>query len=320
MKKYARPILLILAAGSAGAAAETYLRYRRDLRTARKRVATGSEIADTACGAIEYAARGEGPPVLVVHGAGGGYDQGLIIAQTLIGQGFRIIAPSRFGYLRTPLPDDASAAAQADAHACLLDALEIERVAVVGASAGAPSSMLFALRHPDRCASLVLISAAAYAPHAGAMSETPAPTWMLNAVLQWDFPTWLAGKIARRRMLYLLGVPRALQKRLSPEMRERVSSMMDSLLPMSARRAGLLNDAAVVAALDRYRLEEITVPTLVINAVDDPYGTSGAGQYTADTIPGARFIGLETGGHLLLGHEEMVRGEVGAFITKHAAP
>ena len=32
-------------------------------------------------------------------------------------------APSRFGYLRTPLPSDASPAAQADAHSCLLDAL-----------------------------------------------------------------------------------------------------------------------------------------------------------------------------------------------------
>jgi len=52
---------------------------------------------------------------------------------------------------------DASPAAQADAHACLLDALNIIKVAVVGVSAGAPSSMQFALRYPERISSLVLI-------------------------------------------------------------------------------------------------------------------------------------------------------------------
>jgi CubicO group peptidase (beta-lactamase class C family) len=54
-----------------------------------------------------------------------------------VGEGFRIIAPSRIGYLRIPLPQDASPAAQADAYACLLDALNISKVAVVGVSAEA---------------------------------------------------------------------------------------------------------------------------------------------------------------------------------------
>jgi len=89
--------------------------------------------------------------------AGGGYDQGLWIARDSLGEGFRIIAPSRFGYLRTPLPQDASPAAQADAYACLLDALNISKVAVMGISAGASSSMQFALRYPERTSSLVLI-------------------------------------------------------------------------------------------------------------------------------------------------------------------
>ena len=53
----------------------------------------------------------------------GGFDQGLELGDGLVRAGFRLIAPSRFGYLRTPLPADASAEAQADAHASLLDAL-----------------------------------------------------------------------------------------------------------------------------------------------------------------------------------------------------
>src|SRR5918998_17378 len=134
----------LLVAGLFGLA---YTTYHRDLQHARARVSTGSYMVQTPCGPIEYALAGDGPPVLVVHGAGGGYDQGLEFGEPLVHRGFRIIAMSRFGYLRTPLPTDAAASAQADAHACLLDALKIRRAAVVGGCAGAPSSMQFALRH-----------------------------------------------------------------------------------------------------------------------------------------------------------------------------
>lgn len=116
-----------------------YFSYRDDIVPARECIGSGSEVAQTAGGPVEYAVAGDGPPILVVHGAGGGSDQGLDIGADLAKRGFRIIAVSRFGYLRTPLPDNASAEAQADAHACLLDALSIPRAAFFGASAGAPS-------------------------------------------------------------------------------------------------------------------------------------------------------------------------------------
>jgi 2-hydroxy-6-oxonona-2,4-dienedioate hydrolase len=61
----------------------------------------------------------------MIHGSGGGHDQGMAWARPLVQQGVRVIAMSRFGYLRTPRPADASPEAQADAHACLLDALGI---------------------------------------------------------------------------------------------------------------------------------------------------------------------------------------------------
>ena len=54
---------------------------------------------------------------------------------------------------RTAMPVDASPAAQADAHLALMDALGIDRAVVLGVSAGAPSAMQLALRHPDRCQS-----------------------------------------------------------------------------------------------------------------------------------------------------------------------
>jgi 2-hydroxy-6-oxonona-2,4-dienedioate hydrolase len=175
---------------AAGFSALISIRYRREIRRERERVSTGSLIARTPCGLIEYAVTGDGPPVLLVHGAGGGFDQGLEFGEPLARSGLRVIAMSRFGYLRTPLPADASAAAQADAHACLLDALGVRRAAVLGASAGASSAMQFALRHPDRCSALVLVVPAAFAPRAGGAPpmKTPAGTrFLFEAALKSDF-------------------------------------------------------------------------------------------------------------------------------------
>jgi pimeloyl-ACP methyl ester carboxylesterase len=191
-----------------GLSAFIYAAYRRDIRGARVRIRSASLVAETPGGLIEYAIAGDGPPLLLVHGAGGGYDQGLDLGEPLVARGLRVIAMSRFGYLRTPLPLDASPAAQADAHACLLDVLGIPRVAVIGASAGAPSAMQFALRHPERCRALVLLVPAAYAPRpGGAAAVTPPmkamPAWtrhLLDVALGSDFIFWAGQRIGRATM------------------------------------------------------------------------------------------------------------------------
>jgi pimeloyl-ACP methyl ester carboxylesterase len=316
-KKTGRPAAIFLTAAGGVLAAWTYRRYQRDLRFARKRVLANSRVVETSCGPIEYATFGEGYPVLVVHGAGGGYDQGLVLAQTLLGNGFHCIAPSRFGYLRTPLPADASAAAQADAHACLLDVLGIQQVAVVGASAGAPSSMQFALRHPDRCSAMVLLVPASYSPETSSPVQLPAPEFVYNVVLKSDFAIWLALKVARPSMMALLGVPPSVQARLGPAERERLSDFMHTLLPISLRQPGIRNDGRVVTSLERYPLEGIAAPTLVISADDDTYHTFAGARYAAQHILGAKFIGFESGGHLLVGNEEKVRAEIAEAIHKH---
>src|SRR6266576_2137593 len=82
--------------------------YRRDLQGIRRRVRDGGQIAETRRGPIEYGFEGAGAPALVIHGAGGGYDQGLLLARTFAPSHLKAIAPSRFGYLGTPLPKDAS--------------------------------------------------------------------------------------------------------------------------------------------------------------------------------------------------------------------
>jgi 2-hydroxy-6-oxonona-2,4-dienedioate hydrolase len=295
-----------------------YTSYQRDIHQARKRVSTDSQIVQTPCGPIEYALAGNGPPVLVVHGAGGGYDQGLEFGEPLINSGFRIIVMSHFGYLRTPLPTDASASAQADVHACLLNALKIRRAAVVGASAGAPSSMQFALRHPDRCSAMVLLVPAAYVPRPGSAPpmQTPAGTDILfDTALKSDFLFWVAIRLTRSTVIRaILAIPPAVVENASAAEQARVGKVLEHILPVSPRRLGLLNDAAVTSSLQPYELERITIPTLVIGMADDLFGTFDAARYTAEHVPRARFIGYSSGGHLWVGHQKEVMSEIAAFL------
>ena len=307
-------------ATAAGAAALANAAYRNDIGAARRRVARGRQFIDSAHGPIEFAESGHGPAALLIHGAGGGFDQGLELGRAFLGDDYRVIAPSRFGYLGTPLPADASAEAQADAHLRLLDALELDAVPVIGVSAGAPSAMQLCLKHPERCSALVLVVPLAWAPEYSAGAPAPFFVPVLDAITASDFLFWTATKIARMTLLRtILGTPVPDYRNAMPEERRNVDRMLENILPISRRAAGIRNDSVVSSGLTQYELEDMRVPTLVISAADDGYGTYEPGRYTSKQIPNGRFVGFRTGGHLLLGHDAEVRERVRSFLMEHAA-
>ena len=129
---------LLVAALAVGVAIPVFsllLRYRRYLKAASARVAgTERHVVSTPWGAVEYAERGSGAPVLVVHGIFQNCLSGLFSVRDLFADR-RVIAPSRFGYLGSSMPPNATPAAQADALAALLDALDIGQIDVIGESA-----------------------------------------------------------------------------------------------------------------------------------------------------------------------------------------
>ncbi len=193
-------IVSLLLAALAACSVIAFGLYKRDLAEIRAQVRKGSALATTSAGVIEYATRGSGQAVLAIHGAGGGYDQGLLIAAGFLGDGFKVIAPSRFGYLRTPVPKDASPAAQADAHAALLDSLGVHRAIVIGVSAGAPSATQLALRHPDRVAALILVNPGLNAPrHQVQIDQSFGSRVVVRIVMSGaDFAWWSAMKVGPR--------------------------------------------------------------------------------------------------------------------------
>ena len=302
------------------AAVGTNLAYSRDLRATRDRLITGSRVIPSRHGPLEYTVSGDGPPVLVIHGAGGGYDQGVLLARAYGGEGFRWIIPSRFGYLRTPRPPDASTAAQADAFADLLDSLRIERVALLAMSGGVPPALQFGLRHPGRTSALVLLSSAPYTPLTAAYQRLPVPIWVYHALFSSDFPYWVLQKVARLQLERMFDVAPALRAVLAPEERAMVSGMVDSFQPVTRRVDGIRNEGAAIDPGARYLLEEIHAPTLIVHAADDRINPVSVAEYAAAHIRGAEFLPLTTGGHLLLGHHAEVRTRANAFLRQHAAP
>src|SRR4029453_2011501 len=62
-----------------------------------------SRLIQTSQGPLEYAVLGEGLPLVVMHGSGGGVRQGLLMRCLLDTRRIQIIALSRAGYWGTPL-------------------------------------------------------------------------------------------------------------------------------------------------------------------------------------------------------------------------
>ncbi len=298
--------------------AAIYFAYAHDMRIKLDRMSTESQVIQTRHGPVEFASWGSGLAVLVVHGAGGGYDQGSSIAKAFGGEGLRWIAPSRFGYLRTPLPADASTAAQADAFADLLDELGIDRVAILAMSGGVPPSLQFALRYPARTLALVLVSSAPYTPLTAGEQHLPVPIWIYQALFSSDLPYWILKKVAHSSLETIFDVKPDLRAALTPKEKAFVAEMVDAFEPVTKRTDGLRNEGAAIHPQAHYPLNEITTPTLVIHSRDDGINPFAFGEYTAQHIPGALFMPLATGGHLLLGHQAEVRARVNAFLREYA--
>ena len=288
--------------------------FARDLANARARLVGRSSTLATSFGTLEYAHIGEGEPILVVHGAGGGFDQALDMADAFAKHGNRLIAPSRFGYLRSSLPDHLTTAMQADAYVELLDHLGIAKANVVSISAGAWSALQLAIRHPDRVRALVLLVPADYLPpgmtiHGGAI---------VRAIFNSDFIAWAALKAmpvlpdGMSRMM--LGTDPAVVRAADNEERARVQQILEHLLPVGPRVAGMNFDVATAAAQERYAIEKITCPVLAISAEDDQFGTARRARLIVGNVANRRLIVFSTGGHALVGHMADTVRELTAFM------
>ena len=289
--------------------------YSSAVSQARRRVAGGSAIMPTRFGDIEYADQGRGEPLMMIHGAGGGFDQGIAFAHRFIKSRYRVIAPSRFGYLRSSIPDDPSPRNQADAFADLLDKLAISEAAVAGVSAGARSAIQFAIGYPERCTALVVIVPATYYPGQPERKVIGAAANALSDSAAAGFLFWLAMTVADDLMVKTaLGTDPGVFAAASMQERERAMAIMRNVLPVRERAAGLRNDLRLTLLPEPLAVDQIAVPTLVIGLEDDLSGTINAARHLAQNVPGARLVSYPTGGHVWVGRDEAVFNEIDRFL------
>ena len=307
------PKRVLAAAAAIGAAAtgwglwHLFSQYQKERSRSYRYLVEHSQVLQTAKGPIEVSISGSGPPVLVVHGAAGGYDQGKIKSEEF--DGITYISISRPGYLRTPLSTGRSPAEQADAMAALLDVLEIDKTIFIGTSMGGLVGLFFALNHPQRCKGLVLISAV-NAP----LPLYVSPLAILSPLMADDFLPWTVMNTKN-----LLRVRPDLRKQLSsqPEKLELIDQLLQTAYPTSMRLSGLLNDGFQVDHLEPLPLENIHVPTLVIHGTKDEVVPFSQGVQSASRISGATFIPIFEGTHYCaLTHHEVTFPAIKDFIAQ----
>ena len=265
-----------------------------------------TRFADTAFGRIEYLDRGQGHPVLVLHGTPGGHDQGSLMADFVVAAGLRAIIPSRPGYLGSALTEaNRSIDGAADAMAALMAGLGIDTYAVLCWSGGGPVAFRLAARHGGRLNALVALAAVSqryqWHPDGG-------DRFMFSTALG----NWLLKIMAEHAQRQLVGATLASEGELSkaeleaqvnavwadPAKRRFVLELAATVSWRGARKPGLDNDMACFAAIDDLQLDGIAVPTLLVHGRADTDCPPQHSEAAAARIPGAQMLWIEHGGHL----------------------
>lgn len=272
------------------------------------------EIAQTGLGPVEYVTRGQGRPVLVVHGTPGGHDQAEAMARFLPTDEFQAIMPSRPGYLGTPLEGRETVDRQADLHAALLAHLGVASAGVLCWSGGGPSTYRLAVRHPERVNAIVSLTAVSQRyPLAQQdlsdrlMFRTAPGNWMLRMLAAHSPKQLIAateqseGDIPKEQLKAHVEEVFA-----DPVKRDFVLALDATVAQDKTRRPGFDNDMRQFDQIDDLALEQITAPTLAIWGDVDTDVPPAHSEHTVATIAGAQALVLPGGTHL-------------AFYTHHDA-
>ncbi len=276
------------------------IQYNRDIKTAYNRLEDYDvKMMDTRFGVVSYVDEGKGETILIAHGIFGGYDQGYASLASLVGNNYRKIAVSRFGYPGTELPDDPAPANQAASYAELLDNLGIGRVYILATSAGGAAGLRFVLDHPEKTKGLILLSS-------GAPDKQRSKTELKElgmtgppAVIVHDFPMWFVMKYFGFIFNSMMGA--------GADSHE----LLQMILPVAPRRQGIIADTNITNVdmtlhYDEYVLEDIKPPILVLHAKDDPMAPFENIEALLARVNAETAV-FKTGGHLLSGNDGLTK-------------
>ncbi|MDQ4133431.1 MAG: alpha/beta hydrolase [Actinomycetota bacterium] len=263
----------------------------------------GAATVETPLGEVDYEDDGQGPPVLFVHGSPGGSDQGALMGGFLVSSGLRVIAPSRPGYLRTPLSElTATPDAQADLLAAVMEALGIVRFAVVCWSGGGPSAYRLAARYPERVTALVSLAGVSRPyrfehPHEEGLLTGRVGKWMMKEMMRHS-PKGVVKMMA--------GEEGDLTKEQLKELAEHIWSepakrafVLELMATVSGdRKAGLHNDQKQFPAVKDLELSRVQAATLLVHGTVDTDVPPDNSQHALAEIPRAEIVWIDNGTHI----------------------
>lgn len=285
--------------------------YKKQMKAAGERIQSESRILETKYGKMEYAVRGHGKPILLIHGAGGGFDQGLWLGEVCLDGDYQFISPSKFGYLNSDIPAKYSAKIQAEQYRILLDYLGIEKVSVIGVSAGGPSSMQFAGDYPERIEKLILLSAVSMPPNPN--DKDPFFIKIIQTIQKSDFAYWFFTKAFKTQILGLVGIPADDYKKFTAEQKKLANELLDLMHPMSLRHKGTVIDGLIIK--DFTIPNSIGVPTLVIHSKNDGLVSYSHAEYAHQNIKCSKLILYENGGHGAISELKDARKQISIFLN-----
>ena len=225
-----------------------------------------------------------GTAVVLLHGLGGNAESWRPQLDALSAR-HRVLAWEMPGYGRSaPLPE-MTFAAVSDALAALLDAHGLDAAHLVGHSLGAMVAQEFALAHPERVRSLVLLAASGrFGP--------PGGSWQQRFVAE-----RLAPLDAGKRMADIAddALPRLFAGPIDPAHRDLAHAAL-AAVPEATYRSAL----TMLATFDVLEhLPGLHVPALLVGGDMDPMAPLEGMRRLCDALPGARLEVLEGTGHWL---------------------
>jgi pimeloyl-ACP methyl ester carboxylesterase len=183
-------------------------RTQRIAAEAERAVPPAGRFVEVAGNRIHYVEKGEGRPILFIHGLGAQLHQ---FRSPLFGRldGFRLIAIDRPGSGYSVRAGGASGrlSEQASVVRGFIEALGLERPLVVGHSLGGAVALTLAIEHPEVVSGLALLSP--HTRHSGKVAPEFAPLYIRSPLKRWLVSHTVAvpasQKFAAQTLAYVFG-------------------------------------------------------------------------------------------------------------------